>query len=261
MTRFENGNPRQRPMMRSGNPFLKEDTFSVVDGFHLTRDRMSLEGVANKTMLLLGICVVVAFASWMTILVNPALGYILFFVGIFGSLIAVIAMYFMDKKKAMYIGPIYAALEGLVLGPLSGIFEIIYPGIIIQAISLTFGVFLIMLVIYRLKIIKPTKNLAIGLSAAIGAIMLIYMVSFMLAMFSPFQIPYIHGNGIIGIGFSLVVIGVAALTFVFDFDFIEKGVNSGAPKHLEWYAAFGLMVTLVWLYIEILRLLSKIRSR
>ena len=247
-------------MMRSGNPFLKENSFAA-EGFHLTRDRMSLEGVANKTLMLLGLCVVVSFLSWTTMLSNPGLGYILFFVGLLGSLAAVIAMVFLDKKYAVYIAPVYAGLEGLFLGPLSGMFELIYPGIIIQAISLTFGIFLIMLVIYRLKIIEPTKNLAIGLSAAIGAIMLIYVVSFLLAMFSPFQIPYIHGNGIIGIGFSLVVIGVAALTFVFDFDFIENGVNSGAPKHLEWYAAFGLMVTLIWLYIEILRLLSKLRSR
>ena len=118
-----------------------------------------------------------------------------------------------------------------------------------------------MLVIYRARIIKPSENLAIGLASAIGAIMLIYFASFILALTSPYQIPYIHGNGIIGIGFSLFVIGIGALTFVMDFDFIERGVEQGAPKHLEWYAAFGLMITLVWLYIEILRLLAKLRSR
>jgi uncharacterized YccA/Bax inhibitor family protein len=247
-------------MMRSGNPFLKEDSFDT-GGFHQTGNCMTLEGVANKTLLLLALCVVVAFASWMTILNNPSLGFILFLVGVIGGFAAVIAMWKMDKRKAVYIAPIYAAFEGLVLGPLSGIMEAFYPGIVVQAVALTFGIFLAMLVIYRMRLIKPTENLAIGLSAAIGAIMMIYMVSFLLAMFSPFQIPYIHGNGLIGIGFSLLVIGVAALTFVFDFDFIENGVDRAAPKHLEWYAAFGLMVTLVWLYIEILRLLSKIRSR
>jgi uncharacterized YccA/Bax inhibitor family protein len=170
-------------------------------------------------------------------------------------------MRFIDKRHAVIVGPVFAALEGLVLGPFSGIMEAAYSGIIVQAISLTFGIFLIMLVIYRAKLIKPTENLAIGLSAAVGAIVMIYLVSFILALTSPYQIPYIHGNGLIGIGFSLFVIGIAAMTFVFDFDFIEKGVEHGAPKHLEWYAAFGLMITLVWLYIEIVRLLAKIRSR
>ncbi len=245
-------------MFRSGNPALNDNTFA---GFAVEHERMSLEGVANKTALLLAICVVTAAFSWVTVQVNPGLGFILFLVGAFGSLAAAISMRFIDKRHAVIVGPVFAALEGLVLGPLSGIMEAAYSGIIVQAISLTFGIFLIMLVIYRAKLIKPTENLAIGLSAAVGAIVMIYLVSFILALTSPYQIPYIHGNGLIGIGFSLFVIGIAAMTFVFDFDFIEKGVEHGAPKHLEWYAAFGLMITLVWLYIEIVRLLSKIRSR
>ncbi len=241
-------------MMRSGNPYLNDDSF----GFGTGQNRMTLEGVANKTMLLLGICIFTAFVSWTTITVNPELGTILFFLGIIGSLAAAISMWFIDKRLAVYIGPIYAAFEGLVLGPFSGLMEAYYPGIIVQAVGLTFGLFFTMLVVYRARIIKPSENLAIGLASAIGAIMLIYMASFILAIASPYQIPYIHGNGI---GFSLIVIAVGALTFVMDFDFIEKGVEQGAPKHLEWYAAFGLMITLVWLYIEILRLLAKLRSR
>ncbi|HJL58877.1 MAG TPA: Bax inhibitor-1/YccA family protein [Candidatus Thalassarchaeaceae archaeon] len=244
-------------MMRSGNPYLNDDSF----GFGTGQNRMTLEGVANKTMLLLGICVFTAFVSWTTITVNPELGTILFFLGVIGSLIAAISMWFIDKRKAVYIGPIYAAFEGLFLGPFSGIMETFFPGIIVQAVGLTFGLFFTMLVVYRARLIRPSENLAIGLASAIGAIMLIYMASFVLAIASPYQIPYIHGNGIIGIGFSLFVITVGALTFVMDFDFIEKGVEQGAPKHLEWYAAFGLMITLVWLYIEILRLLTKLRSR
>lgn len=244
-------------MMRSGNPYLNNESF----GFGSGQNRMTLEGVANKTMLLLGICIITAFVSWTTITVNPGLGTTLFFIGIIGSLVAAISMWFIDKKMAIYIGPIYAAFEGLVLGPFSGLMEAFYPGIIVQAVGLTFGLFLTMLVIYRARIIKPSENLAIGLASAIGAIMLIYFASFILALTSPYQIPYIHGNGIIGIGFSLFVIGIGALTFVMDFDFIERGVEQGAPKHLEWYAAFGLMITLVWLYIEILRLLAKLRSR
>jgi len=236
---------------------LNDDSF----GFGTGQNRMTLEGVANKTMLLLGICVFTAFVSWTTITVNPELGTILFFLGVIGSLIAAISMWFIDKRKAVYIGPIYAAFEGLFLGPFSGIMETFFPGIIVQAVGLTFGLFFTMLVVYRARLIRPSENLAIGLASAIGAIMLIYMASFVLAIASPYQIPYIHGNGIIGIGFSLFVITVGALTFVMDFDFIEKGVEQGAPKHLEWYAAFGLMITLVWLYIEILRLLAKLRSR
>lgn len=244
-------------MLRSGNPYLNNESF----GFGTGVERMTLEGVANKTALLLAICVITAALSWTTILTNPALGMTLFFVGVIGSLIAAISMMFMDKRKAVYIGPIYAALEGLVLGPLSGIMETAYSGIILQAISLTFGLFVMMLFIYRARLIKPTENFKIGLSAAIGAIFMIYMVSFIMALATPYQIPYIHGNGVIGIGFSLLVVGIAALTFVMDFDFIERGVDQGAPKYLEWYAAFGLMITLVWLYIELLRLLAKLRSR
>lgn len=244
-------------MMRSGNPYLHNDSF----GFGTGQNKMTLEGVANKTMLLLGICIFVSFASWVTFTIDPAIGTILFFLGVIGSLIAAFSMWFIDKRMAMYLGPIYAAFEGLVLGPFSGIMEAYYPGIVVQAISLTFGLFVTMLVIYRAKLIKPSENLQIGLASAMGAIFLIYMASFILAIATPYQIPYIHGNGLIGIGFSLLVIGVAALTFVMDFDFIEKGVEQGAPKHLEWYAAFGLMITLVWLYVELLRLLSKLRSR
>lgn len=244
-------------MMRSGNPYLNDDSF----GFGTGQNRMTLEGVANKTMFLLGICIFTAFVSWTTITVNPGLGTILFFIGVIGSLAAAISMWFIDKRLAVYIGPIYAAFEGLFLGPFSGLMEAYYPGIIVQAVGLTFGLFFTMLVVYRARIIKPSQNLAIGLASAIGAIMLIYMGSFILAIATPYQIPYIHGNGPIGIGFSLIVISVGALTFVMDFDFIEKGVEQGAPKHLEWFAAFGLMITLVWLYIEIVRLLAKLRSR
>lgn len=222
---------------------------------------MSLEGVANKTALLLGICIVTSFLSWNTMLVNPGMGMTLFFLGVIGSLVAALSMMFIDKRKAMFVAPIYAAFEGLFLGPFSGLMETAYEGIILQAISLTFGLFIVMLVIYRARIIKPTENFRIGLYSAMGSIFFIYMVSFILSIASPYQIPYLHSNGVIGIGFSLIVVGIAAMTFVLDFDFIENGVNHGAPKYLEWYAAFGLMITLVWLYIELLRLLSKIFSR
>ncbi len=222
---------------------------------------MTLEGVANKTLLLLAICVASSFLSWQAFTVDPFLGSALMFLGLFGSIGAAIFLRFTDINNAIWVGPIYAALEGMLLGPLSAIFESYYPGVAITAIGLSFGIMLMMIIIYRARLIKPTENFQIGVSAAIGAIFMIYMVSFFLALLTPYNIPLIHGNGIIGIGFSLFVVGIGAMTFVMDFDFIEHGVESGAPRQYEWYAAFSLMVTLIWLYIELLRLLAKIRSR
>ena len=138
--------------------------------------------------------------------------------------------------------------------------ESIYPGIVIQAVALTFGTAGCLLVAYKSGVIKATENFKLGIFAATGGIGLIYLVGWIMSFFGT-SIPYIHENGLIGIGFSLVVVVIAALNLVLDFDFIEKGAEQGAPKFMEWYAAFGLMVTLVWLYIEILRLLSKLNSR
>jgi uncharacterized YccA/Bax inhibitor family protein len=157
-------------------------------------------------------------------------------------------------------GPIYALLEGLFLGGISAIFEARYPGIVIQAVSLTFGTLLVLLVAYTSRVIRPSENFKLGIVAATGGIALIYMASFVLGLFGV-SMPYIHDNGLIGIGFSLFVVVIAALNLVLDFDFIENGASQGAPKYMEWYGAFGLMVTLIWLYIEILRLLAKLRSR
>lgn len=246
-------------MFHSGNPALKEQTFEAPWESNV-HNQMSLEGVANKTGILLGICTITAVASWMTLLQNPGLGRLLMIVGVIGGLVLALVTIFSDKKNAVFTAPLYAGFEGLFLGPLSGMFGIAYEGIVWQAIALTFGVFLTMLLIYRARLIQATENFRIGMTAAIGAVVLIYLVSIIANMFGG-GVPYLHGNGFIGIGFSLVVVVIAALTFVLDFDFIETGVESGAPKHLEWYAAFGLMVTLIWLYVELLRLLAKIRSR
>nr|MBC8517572.1 Bax inhibitor-1/YccA family protein [Euryarchaeota archaeon] len=218
-------------MMRSSNPYLNDETF----GFGTGEARMTLEGVANKTMLLLGICVVTATFSWISMVNDPALGTIFFFIGVIGSLIAAFSMWFIDKQYAVYVGPIYAAFEGLVLGPVSGIFESMYSGIILQAIALTFGLFVVMLVIYRARLIAPTENFRIGVASAMGAIFMIYMVSFILALATPYQIPYIHGNGIVGIGFSLIVSGEASLTCGMDRESLEEGGEQGAPKHRAGY--------------------------
>jgi uncharacterized YccA/Bax inhibitor family protein len=151
-------------------------------------------------------------------------------------------------------------LEGLAIGGISAFFEAQFPGIVIQAVALTFGTLLCLLLVYKSGIIKVTANFRLGVVAATGGIAVIYLITIVLGLFG-IRMPYIHDSGLIGIGFSLFVVTIAALNLVLDFDFIENGAASGAPKFMEWYAAFGLMVTLIWLYLEILRLLAKIRSR
>ena len=160
----------------------------------------------------------------------------------------------------MVTAPIYAILEGLFLGGISAVFESRFPGIVIQAVALTFGVLFCLLAAYTTRLIKVTQNFRLGVVAATGGIVIIYAISFIGGLFG-LNVPYIHESGIIGIGFSLFVVVIAALNLVLDFDFIESGVEQGAPKYMEWYAAFGLLVTLVWLYLEILRLLAKLRGR
>ena len=156
--------------------------------------------------------------------------------------------------------PMYAVAEGLFLGALSAVFEARYPGIVVQAVMLTFGTLFALLMVYRSGLIKVTENFKLGVFAATGGIMLIYLAGFVLSFFS-IRIPYIHESGLIGIGFSLFVVVIASLNLVLDFDFIEKAAEQGVPKYMEWYAGFGLIVTLIWLYIEFLRLLSKLRDR
>jgi uncharacterized YccA/Bax inhibitor family protein len=156
--------------------------------------------------------------------------------------------------------PIYALLEGLFLGGISSIMEARFPGIVIQAVGLTFGTLFALLFAYKSGLIKATENFKLGVTAATGGIFMMYMVSFILGFFG-MNVPFIHGNGIMGIGISGFIVVIAALNLVLDFDFIEHGVEQGSPKFMEWRAALGLMITLVWLYLEILHLLSKLRSR
>ena len=156
--------------------------------------------------------------------------------------------------------PIYAVCEGLFLGGLSAVLETQYPGIVIQAVALTFGIFFSLLMAYKSKLIEPTENFKLGVFAATGGIFFIYMITFLLSLFK-INVGYIHGSGMFGILFSLFVVVIASLNLVLDFDFIESGAEAGAPKYMEWYAAFGLMVTLIWLYVEILNLLVKLRNR
>ena len=158
-----------------------------------------------------------------------------------------------------FTAPIYAALEGLVLGAISAVFETMYPGIVIQAVGLSVGVLAVMLFVYGTGIIRATERFRIGVVAATGAVCLVYLVELVLSMFG-IRLPFIHESGVVGICFSLVVVVIAALNLILDFDFIERGAEQQAPKYMEWYGGFSLLVTLVWMYLEILRLLAKLRG-
>jgi len=180
-------------------------------------------------------------------------------VGIFGGLIVALVTIF-KPTAAPISAPIYALLEGLAIGGISAMFEANYPGIVIQAVGLTFGTLAALLMAYKSGLIKPTENFRLMLFAATGGIFLLYLVNIIMGFFGA-QIGFIHSNGLVGIGFSLVVVAIAALNLVLDFDFIEQAAEQGAPKYYEAYGAFSLLVTLIWLYLEILRLLAKLYSR
>jgi len=241
-------------MMRSGNPALNVSAFTKVEK-PANAASMTINGTVNKTFLLLFITVFSASWVWE----NPV-NFLPFLLpsAIVGMIIAFFTIF--KKEWAPATSWIYALIEGLVLGAISAIMEKSYPGIVIQAVALTFGTLFCMLIAYKSKLIKVTENFRLGIVAATGAIALIYIVSIVMGFFGS-RIPFIHESGPIGIGFSLFVVAIAAFNLVLDFDFIEKGAEYRAPKYMEWYGAFALMVTLIWLYIEILRLLSKTRRR
>ena len=222
---------------------------------------MTLSGTVNKSFFLLLVLVCAGTFTWNRF--NEAGDYAAVapwvIGGAIGGLVTALIVAF-RKTTAPFLAPVYAALQGLVLGGISAAMEFQYPGIVLQAVVLTAGTLGCLLVAYMTGAIKATENFKLGVTAATGAILLIYLVSFGMRLFG-MEMPYIHDNGLVGIGISVVIVVIAALNLVLDFDFIEAGANNGAPKYMEWYGAFGLMVTLVWLYIEILRLLSKLRSR
>jgi uncharacterized YccA/Bax inhibitor family protein len=254
------------PLMKTSNPALSDKTFQNLPGTQYggmidAANRMTLAGTVNKTALLLICALATATWTWRMFLVSRDIAAVtpLMLVGVVGGLIFGLVTSF-KKEWSPITAPIYALLEGLMLGGFSAMMELRYPGIGVQAVSLTFGTLFVLLLAYRSGLIQVTQKFRMGVIAATGGIMVFYLVQMLLGFFGV-QFYSINGSGIIGIGFSLVVVAIAALNLVLDFDFIEHGVQSGAPKYMEWYGAFGIMVTLVWLYIEILRLLSKMRSR
>lgn len=243
--------------MRTGNPALNGKTFVSVA---VSGDEMTLDGTVNKTAVLLALTVLTAAWTWSLYFQNndPAAVMPYLWTGLIGGLIIALFTIF-RKTAAPYTAPLYAAFEGLALGGISAFYEAAFPGIVIQAIALTFGTMFCLLAAYRSGLIRATENFKLGVTAATGAIALLYLVNLGMGFFGK-SMPFIHESGFLGIGFSLFVVGIAAMNLVLDFDFIETGVEQRAPKYMEWYAAFGLMVTLIWLYLEILRLLSKIRD-
>ncbi|WP_334072400.1 Bax inhibitor-1/YccA family protein [Paenibacillus sp. A14] len=242
---------------RSGNPTLKESTFERAGAFS-GMNAMTIEGTVNKAFITLVILLGSAFSTWMLYfdgynVIPMAIGGVLV-----GFILALIVSFV--PKAAPFLVPVYAIAEGMFLGAISAQYEtLIEPGITLNAILLTMGVFLALLIAYKTRLIKATENFKLGVVAATGGIALVYLINFILGFFG-MKVPYLHDTGLIGIGISVVIVIIAALNLVLDFDFIENGAAQGAPKYMEWYGAFGLMVTLVWLYLEIIRLLAKLAA-
>ncbi|HWR14057.1 MAG TPA: Bax inhibitor-1/YccA family protein [Terriglobales bacterium] len=247
-------------LMRTSNPALNDKSFREA-GVAFGQEAMTISGTVNKTGILLLCTIATAAWTWTRFMqaesaqaVAPAA-----VIGAIGGFIVAIVTVF-KKNWAPITAPLYALLEGLVLGAISAIFEVRWPGLPIQAVSLTFGVLIVLLLAYRSGLIPVTDNLRLGIVAATGGVALFYLAQFVLGFFG-IHFTSINSSSPIGIGFSVVVVIIASLNLVLDFDFIERGARAGAPKYMEWYGAFGLMVTLIWLYLEMLRLLAKIRDR
>ena len=247
--------------MRSGNPTLREATFEQYRGYE-SSSTMTLGGTVNKTFMLLLFVAATASFSWNLTGgtagggVHP--GVLMVGGSILGLIFALATIF--KKNWAPVTAPLYALSEGFMLGAISALAELQFPGIAFQATCMTFCTLFGLLVAYKSGLIRATENFKLGLFAATSGIFMIYMVTWIVGLFGG-SMPFIHSSGAMGIGFSAVVVVIAALNLVMDFDFIEHGAEIGAPKYMEWYGAFGLMVTLIWLYLEILRLLMKTQSR
>lgn len=237
----------------TSNPVLTNKAFSIqADG-----EVMTIKGTVNKSLTLLLILVIAASLSWKLAASNSdLLTTFLWPSAILGFILALVTIF--AKKYAMYTAPLYVAAQGFFLGAISLVYNYIYPGIIIQAVLLTIGILGVMLFAYKTGMIKATAKFRSGVLIATGGIAIVYLISFVMKMFG-LSMPYIHEGGPIGIGISLFIVIIAALNLILDFSFIEEASHSNSPKYMEWYAAFGLMVTLIWLYLEVLRLLGKIR--
>ena len=246
-----------RPPLRTSNPALREDVFTATR--HDGGATMTVQGTVNKTALLLVLALATATASWVLgTSGGPGVGGWALGASLLGLVVAIATV--LRPRWSPVTAPIYALVQGVVLGVVSMLFEARYPGIATQAVALTFGVLGAMLVLYKTGVIKVTQRFRTGVLAATLAIAGVYLVALVLGLFGV-RVPLLNDASPLGILLSLAIVAVAALNLVLDFDLIERGARSGAPAFMEWYAAFGLLVTLVWLYLELLRLLAKLRER
>jgi uncharacterized YccA/Bax inhibitor family protein len=248
-------------LFKSGNPTLREGKFrDTVIHIGSSDQTMSVRGTLNKFGFMLLMLMGTAFYSWkeaanggentMGLIIGGAIG---------GFVIAIVMMF--KQEWAKYLAPLYALLEGLFIGAISAMYEASFPGLVANAVGLTFGVGVSMYFLYSFRIIKATERFKSVIITATMGIAIFYFLVWILSMFGINNMSFLHEGSTFGIIFSLAVVVIAALNLILDFDMIEQGSLMGAPKYMEWYGAFGLMVTFVWLYLEILRLLSKISSR
>ena len=238
--------------LRSGNPVLSKKTFTNTIS---SSDQMTIEGTVNKTAISLLLLIGAGYFTFD--LISPVL---LIGAGIGGFILAIVTIF--KKEWAPITVPLYAILEGALLGGISYMYNSLYDGIVTNAILLTVGILVSLLIAYRSGYIKATENFKLGIFAATGGIAIVYFVNFIMGFFgSGLGVMSVNNASPLSIGFSIFVVIIASLNLVLDFDFIEEGAEKGAPKYMEWYGAFGLLVTLIWLYLEILRLLAKLNSR
>jgi len=238
----------RRSLFKSSNPMMSNEKLAKVSGLARRGEVMTVQGAVNKTFILASIMLTTAYFGFM----YPSS--LFMWGGMIGALIMVVWASFKPHMSPI-LAPIYAAFEGLFVGAISYMYAGIGNGLIFQAVTLTMAILFAMLFLYKTGIIKVTEKLRSGIMIATGGIMLVYLLNMVLHMFG-MNVPYLHEGGMIGIGISLFIIGIASMNLLLDFDFFDKGAASGAPSYMEWFAGMGLLVTLVWIYIEILRLLA-----
>jgi len=219
---------------------------------------MTIQWTINKSIILVWITILSAVMTWLYVDITILVPYLLPII-IWAFLFSLVIIF--KKETAPYLAPVYAVVEWVVIAIFSAFFELQYPGIVMQAATATFALFGVMLFMYKAQIIQVTQKFRSGVIAATGAIMILYLISIFWSLTGWFEVPMLHSNGPLGIGVSVFIVGIASFNLLLDFDLMEQWVAAKAPKHMEWYAGFALLITLVWLYIEVLRLLSKIRNR
>lgn len=246
--------------MRSSNPVMTGRIYEKAGGVSAGASVMTINGTINKIGIMLLLVIGAAAYTWKIVMgANPAPAGTLAMVGAIGGFIMALVTVFRPQSSAI-TAPIYAILEGLFLGAISAIINAAYPGVAFQAVLLTIGTLFTMLFLYRSGRIRATPKFRRGVMMATGAVFFAYLISWIMSLFG-MSMGFMHSSGPLGILINLAIIVVAALNLIMDFDFIEKGSKMAAPKYMEWYGAFGLMVTLIWLYIEFLRLLSRFAGR